>query len=136
MDRGKFKGNYLRLMPWLCLEDNKLVGKFKMAAGDTVSIRGQGMEYTYIPTGIKRETVRSGVDCHWKGQVVRTVGRGPVDIHSSGQAIFSLTHIEGITLGAGEEVDEVGSEAQVALSCIPPLWVRINGITEFKIHIS
>ena len=30
-----------------------------------------------------------------------------VAIHSSGQAIFSLTHIQGFTLGAGEEVDEV-----------------------------
>jgi hypothetical protein len=33
------------------------------------------MEYTYIPTGIKREMVRSGVDYHWKGQVIRTIGR-------------------------------------------------------------
>ena len=41
---------------------NKLVGKFKIAAGDLVSIRGQVMEYTYIPTGIKREMVRSSVD--------------------------------------------------------------------------
>ena len=32
-------------------------------------------------------------------------------IHSSGQAIFSLTLIEGITLGAGEEVDEVARGA-------------------------
>ena len=31
-------------------------------------------------------------------------------IHSSGQTIFSLIHIEGITLGAGEEVDEVAEE--------------------------
>ena len=45
-----------------------------MAASDLVSVRGQVMEYTYIPTGIKREVMRSGVDCHWKGQVVRTVG--------------------------------------------------------------
>ena len=52
MDGGKFK----------------LVGKFKMALGDMVSIRGQVMEYTYIPTGIKRELVRSGVDCDWKGK--------------------------------------------------------------------
>ena len=58
MDGGKFKGNYLRLMPGLCLEDNELVGKFKMAADDMVSIRGQVMEYTYILTGIKREMVR------------------------------------------------------------------------------
>ena len=41
---------------------NELEGKFKMAAGDMVSIRGQVMEYTYITTGIKREMVRSGVD--------------------------------------------------------------------------
>ena len=38
-------------------------------------------------------------------------GRGKLSgllaIHSSGQAISSLAHTEGITLGAGEEVDEV-----------------------------
>ena len=27
--------------------------------------------------------------------------------HSSGETIFSFTHIEGITLGAGEKTDEV-----------------------------
>jgi hypothetical protein len=32
-------------------------------------------------------------------------------INSSGQTIFSLTHIEGITLIAGEEVDEVAGGA-------------------------
>ena len=32
-------------------------------------------------------------------------------IHSSGQTIFSLTHIEGITLSAGEEVDKVSERA-------------------------
>jgi len=32
---------------------NELVGKFKMAADDMVSIRGQVMEYTDIPIGIK-----------------------------------------------------------------------------------
>ena len=32
---------------------NELVGKFKIAASDLVSIRGQVMEYTNIPTGIK-----------------------------------------------------------------------------------
>ena len=54
-----------------------------MAASDLVSVRGQVMEYPNIPTGIKREMVRSGVDCHWKGQVVETVGRRPLAIHSS-----------------------------------------------------
>jgi hypothetical protein len=34
---------------------NELVGKFKMATDDMVSIRGQVMEYMYIPAGIKRE---------------------------------------------------------------------------------
>ena len=32
---------------------NELLGEFKMAAGDVISIRGQVIEYTYIPTGIK-----------------------------------------------------------------------------------
>ena len=72
-----------------------------------VSVRGQVMEYPYISTGIKGEMVRSGVDCNWKGKVVGTVGRRPVAIHSSGQTIFGLAHVEGITLSAGEEVDEV-----------------------------
>ena len=65
---GKLNGNYLRLIPGLYLEDrNELIGKFKMAVDDVISIRGQVMEYTYILTGIKREMVRSGVDCNWKG---------------------------------------------------------------------
>ena len=55
--------------------------------------------------------MRFGVDCNWKGQVVGTVGRGPVAIHSSGQTISSLALIEGSTLGAGEEVDEVARGA-------------------------
>ena len=67
-DRGKIK--------WKLSEVNtravsrgqsKLIGKFKMAAGDVISIRGQVMEYPYIPTGIKRELVRFGVYCDWKG---------------------------------------------------------------------
>ena len=44
---------------------DKLIGKFKLATGDVISIRGQIMEYTYIPTGIKR--VRFGMGCDWKG---------------------------------------------------------------------
>ena len=41
---------------------NELIGEFKMAAGDVISIRGQVMEYKYILTGIKRELVRFGMD--------------------------------------------------------------------------
>ena len=55
--------------------------------------------------------MRSGVDCHWKGKVVGTVGSRPVAIHSSGQTISSLAHIEGITVGADEEVGEVAGGA-------------------------
>jgi hypothetical protein len=39
-----------------------LIGKFKMVAGDVISIRGQVLEYMYIPTGIERELVRFGMD--------------------------------------------------------------------------
>jgi hypothetical protein len=34
-----------------------------------------------------------------------------VPIHSSGLTVFSFPHIEGITLSASEEVDEVAGEA-------------------------
>ena len=33
-DGGNLKGNYLSLISGLCLENNELIGKFKMAAGD------------------------------------------------------------------------------------------------------
>ena len=61
---GKLSGDYLKAVS---RGQSKLVGKFKMAAGDVISIRGQVMEYPYIPTGIKRELVRFGVYCDWKG---------------------------------------------------------------------
>jgi hypothetical protein len=64
MDGGKFKK---KLKEVNTRRQKELVGKFKMAVGDKVSIRGQVMEYTYIPIGIKRELVRFGVDCDWKG---------------------------------------------------------------------
>ena len=32
-------------------------------------------------------------------------------IHSTGQTVFSFSHLEDITLGAGEEVDEVAGGA-------------------------
>ena len=51
MNGGKFK----RKLPEVnaravSRRQNELVGKFKMAEGDMVNIRGQVMEYTYIPT--------------------------------------------------------------------------------------
>ena len=63
MERN-LKGNYEVNTRAVSRRQNKLVGKFKMAAGDMVSIRGQVREYTYIPTGIRRKWVRSGVDCN------------------------------------------------------------------------
>jgi hypothetical protein len=63
---GKLNGNYLKLIPGSRIQ-NKLIGTFQMAVGDVISIRGQVMEYMYIPTGIKRELVRFGVDRDWKG---------------------------------------------------------------------
>ena len=61
-----------------------MIGEFTITADDVISIRGQIMDYTYIPTGIERELERFGMDFNWKGQVVRIVGEGPVTIHSSG----------------------------------------------------
>ena len=40
----------MRLIPGLSRRHNELVGRFKMAAGNKVSIRVQVIEYTYIPT--------------------------------------------------------------------------------------
>ena len=51
--------------------ENKLIGEFKMATGDVISISGYVMEYMYIPTGIKRELVRFGMDCDRKGSVFK-----------------------------------------------------------------
>ena len=48
-------------------EQNELIGKFKMAAGNIISIRGQFIEFMYIPTGIERELVRFGMDGNRKG---------------------------------------------------------------------
>ena len=68
MDGGKFKRRLSEVNArTVSRGQNELVCKFKMAEGDMVSIRGQVMEYMYIPTGIKRELVRSGVDNDWKG---------------------------------------------------------------------
>ena len=39
--------------------------------------------------------------------------RGLLLIHSSGQTVFSHSHIERITMGAGEDVDEVAGGASV-----------------------
>ena len=58
MDGGKFKRRLSEVNARAVSRgQNELVCKFTMAAGDLVSIRGQVMEYTYIPIGIKRELV-------------------------------------------------------------------------------
>ena len=67
MDGGKFTRLSELNARVVSRGQNELVCKFKVAAGDMVSIRGQVIEYTYIPTGIKRELVRSGVDYDQKG---------------------------------------------------------------------
>ena len=56
MDGGKFKRKLSEVNTTAVSRgQNELVGNFKIAVGDMVSIRGQVMEYMYIPTGIKRE---------------------------------------------------------------------------------
>jgi hypothetical protein len=54
-------------------------------------------------------------------------GGETVAIHSSGQIIFSFTHIEGITLGTGEEVDEVaGGASGMGLDRISEVGDRVS----------
>ena len=98
---GNLKGDYLRLMPRLCLEE-RMNWYASSRWRRVIRLWGQVMEYTYIPSGIKRELVGSGVNCNQKGYIVR-IG-GMVTIHSSGETIFNFTHIESITLGSSEEV--------------------------------
>ena len=52
------------------------------------------MKDMHIPTVIKRELVKFGVDCD-RSRIVR---KGMVAIHSSGKTIIGFTHIEGNTL--------------------------------------
>ena len=42
--------------------ENELIGKFKMAVGDVISIEGYVMKYKYIPKGNRREWVRFGME--------------------------------------------------------------------------
>ena len=66
-DRGKIKWKLSEVNTRAVSRgQNNLIGEFKMTEGDVMTIRGQVMEYTYIPTGIERELVRSGVDSDWK----------------------------------------------------------------------
>ena len=62
MDGGKIKLSEVNARA-VSIGQNELVGKFKMAVGDLVSIREP-----VIPTGIKRELVRSGVDATGRGK--------------------------------------------------------------------
>jgi hypothetical protein len=61
---GKIKW---RLSTAVSKGQDEFVGKFKMAADDVISIRGQVLKHTYIPTGIERELVRFGMDGDRKG---------------------------------------------------------------------
>ena len=64
MDGGKFKRKSSEVNTRaVSRRQNELVVKFKMAVGDLVSIREP-----VIPTGIKRELVRSGVDATGRGK--------------------------------------------------------------------
>jgi hypothetical protein len=65
---GKLNGNDLRLISMQCLEDRmKLIGMFKIAAGDVITIRGR--LWSTRTTGIKWEFMRFGVDCNQKGKL-------------------------------------------------------------------
>ena len=70
MDAGKFKRKLSEVNTRAVSRgQNELLGKFKMAPSDVISVRGQVMEYTYIPTGTK------GVGEIWCGLRVEGVRR-------------------------------------------------------------
>ena len=62
---GDSRENYVEIISevnsWaVSRRQGEVVGKFKMAAGDVISIRGQVLEHMYVPTRIKRELLRFG----------------------------------------------------------------------------
>ena len=61
----------------------------------------------YIPKGIRRELARFGMNCDGKGKFLGLLEENwwPFIL------VVCLTHLEGITLGAGEEIDEVAGGA-------------------------
>ena len=66
-ERGRHGGKFKRTLSQVNARavsrgQNELIGKFKMAAGDVISIRGQ-----VIPTGIKRDLMRFGMDHDQEG---------------------------------------------------------------------
>ena len=61
-----------------------------MAVSDVISIKGQVMEYPYIPTGVKRNLVGIGMDCDRKGKVVKIVGGIPMVFPLCIQTVFSF----------------------------------------------
>ena len=67
-DGGKFKRRLSEVnTKTVSRRQNELIDKLKIAVGDVISIKGQVMEYTYIPTRIKKELMRFDVDCDRKG---------------------------------------------------------------------
>ena len=65
---GKMKWTLSEVNAWAVSRgQDELIGKFKMAAGNVISIRRQVLEYTYIPIGIEKELVRFGMDGNRKG---------------------------------------------------------------------
>ena len=65
---GKVKWRLSEVHAWAVSGgQDELVCKFKMVAGDVISIRGQILENTYIPTGIERELVRLCMNSNQKG---------------------------------------------------------------------
>ena len=53
MNGGKFKSKLSEVNTRaVSRRQNEFVGKFKMAGGDKVSVRGQVMEYTYQSKGV------------------------------------------------------------------------------------
>jgi hypothetical protein len=79
------------------------------------------MKYTYIPTGIMGELMRFWYGFQPQGIHFQDCWRRNGGHSFSGQIIFSFTHIEGIMLGASEEVDE---------DCFRSKWHDVDRISD------
>ena len=59
---------------------------------------------------MKRELIKFGVNCNWKGQIVRSfLGRSFILVGKL--FLISLSHIEGISMCGAEEIYETAGRA-------------------------
>ena len=70
---------------------NELIGKLKMVAGDVISVRGQVLEYTYIPTGMNAVVEATEKrNLKWYGDLFRMNKRGKHKVQPEGKNRYNI----------------------------------------------